>query len=140
METIRTLNKWANSHMSLFMDAIRMLLGIFLFVKGIQFQGQTELLVGLIQPQDPSMAVMGLAHYVAMAHLAGGVLIFFGLITRLALLIQLPIFIGAVFINVINDAESFIMAQALFGLIASVIFIIYGSGRFSADYRLKMKM
>ncbi|MCH2223657.1 MAG: DoxX family protein [Crocinitomicaceae bacterium] len=137
---IRTLNKWANSHMSLTMDSIRMILGIFIFIKGLQFASQTDLLVDLIQPNDPSASTLFIAHYVAMAHFAGGILVFFGLITRLVLLIQLPIFIGAVIMNTINGAESVIMAQAIFGLIGSIVFILYGSGRYSVDHKLQMEM
>ncbi|MCJ8292414.1 MAG: DoxX family protein [Crocinitomicaceae bacterium] len=137
---IRVLNKWANSHMSLTMDSIRMILGIFLFIKGIQFASQTELLVDLIQPNDVSSSTLLVAHYVTLVHFAGGILVLFGLLTRLALLFQLPIFIGAVIINVMNGAESVVMAQALFGLIGSIVFILYGSGRYSVDYKMQMEM
>lgn len=137
---IRVLNKWANSHMSLTMDSIRMILGIFLFIKGIQFASQTELLVDLIQPNDVSNSTLLVAHYVTLVHFAGGILVLFGLITRLALLFQLPIFIGAVIINTMNGAESVVMAQALFGLIGSIVFILYGSGRYSVDYKMQMEM
>jgi putative oxidoreductase len=38
-------------------------------------------------------------HYIASAHFLGGILIVFGLLTRWAILAQLPILIGAVLIN-----------------------------------------
>lgn len=140
MKLVKPLNKWANSHLSLTMDAIRMLLGIFLFYKGIEFASGTQALVDLIQPKDPTSATLFVAHYVIMAHLAGGILVFFGLLTRLSLLVQLPIFIGAVIINVQSGVESVILAQSIFGLVASAVFVLYGSGRYSVDYRLKMQM
>lgn len=140
MDTIRTLNKWANSHFSLSMDALRMIVGVFLFVKGIQFQSQTDLLMELILPASNSeMSAMFIAHYVTLAHFAGGILVFFGLLTRIAMLFQLPIFIGAVIINTLNGVDSFILAQAIFGLAACIVFIAYGSGRYSIDYKWKME-
>ncbi len=140
MKVIRKLNKWANANLNLSMHSLRMILGIFLFVKGIQFSTSVDALIKLIQPENTTFPALILAHYVIMAHLAGGILVFFGLITRLALLIQLPLFLGAVTINVISGAESFILAQSIFGLACSSIFIIYGSGRYSADYRMQLEM
>lgn len=140
MKGVRKLNKWANANLNLSMHSLRMILGIFLFVKGIQFSTSVDALVELIQPSNPTFPSLILAHYVIMAHIAGGILVFFGLITRLALLVQLPLFIGAVTINVISGAESFILAQSIFGLACSLAFIAYGSGRYSADYRMKLDM
>jgi uncharacterized membrane protein YphA (DoxX/SURF4 family) len=39
-----------------------------------------------------------IAHYVAVAHLVGGLMLLFGLYTRLATLVQLPVLIDAVFL------------------------------------------
>jgi len=140
MKGVRNLNKWANSNLNLSMHALRMILGVFLFIKGVQFSTSVDSLIELIQPKNTTFPALILAHYVIMAHIAGGILVFFGLITRLALLIQLPLFIGAVTINIISGAESFILAQSIFGLVCSTIFIIYGSGRYSADYRMQLEM
>ena len=140
MKSVRKLNKWANSNLNLSMHALRMVLGVFLFIKGLQFAASTETLVELIQPDKPTYVALLIAHYVAIAHLARGILVFFGLLTRVVMVFQLPIFIGAVFINIINGVDSFILAQSIFGLACSVAFIFYGSGRYSADYQLKMEM
>lgn len=140
MLVVKKLNKWANTHYSFPMNALRMFLGIFLFVKGLEFATGTEELVQLIRPDNPDTATLFLAHYVAMAHLAGGILVFFGLITRLALLIQLPIFFGAVIIHLIQGAEAFVLGQALVALVGSLAFVVYGSGRYSVDYRMKLEV
>lgn len=120
------------------MDIFRFAFGAFIFFKGLEFANGTQMLVELIQPENPSTATLFLAHYVAMAHLAGGILVFIGLISRLALLVQLPIFIGAVIININNNVDVFILAQSLLALIFCLVFIIYGSGRHSVDHHLKM--
>lgn len=139
MSTIKTLNKWANKNLKFSMHSLRLILGVFLFVKGIQFESQSGLLLELINTNNPALGTMGVIHYVAMSHFVGGVMVFFGLYTRLALLFQLPIFIGAVIINAMSGAEAFVMLQAIFGLLATIAFIFYGSGRYSVDYRLKME-
>jgi uncharacterized membrane protein YphA (DoxX/SURF4 family) len=121
------------------MHTLRMILGAFIFVKGIQFESQSALLLDLINSFTPALGSMVMVHYVAMAHFAGGLLVFFGLFTRGALLFQLPIFIGAVAINIMNGSTSFELAQAIFGLVGCIAFIIYGSGRKSVDYDWKME-
>ncbi len=138
METVRTLNKWANHHLVVPMFVLRLLLGGFLFVKGIQFESQTELLLDLIRPLGIKDWGLVIVHYVAMVHFAGGLMVIFGLVTRLALFFQLPIFIGAVVVNLMNNVDGWLMAQAVFGLVATIAFIFYGSGRVSMDHNLKM--
>lgn len=139
MSTIRTLNKWANHHFVVPMTIFRIIFGAFLFYKGIQFESQTQIIIDLVNPLGIESGEMLVVHYVSMVHLAGGILVMFGLITRLALFFQLPIFLGAVVINAINHVEPFIMTQAIFGLIATLLFLAYGSGRVSVDYKLQME-
>lgn len=140
MRTIVRMNKWANAHTGIVLDILRIALGVFLFWKGLQFLGQTDALVQLIDPKDPVPATMILAHYIAMAHLAGGIFVAFGLITRLALLLQLPILIGAVIIHSTGEVDPWNLLQAVLGLAGAVFFFIVGSGKHSVDYNLKMNM
>ncbi len=140
METIVRMNKWANSHTNIIFDALRIGLGAFLFWKGMQFAGQTQVLVDLMQPQDPQAVTIVIAHYIAMAHLAGGILVTFGLLTRLALVIQIPILVGAVVINANGNVPPIDFYQSLGALVLSVFFMVIGSGRHSADYSWKMNM
>jgi len=140
METIVRMNKWANSHTNILFDVMRVGLGSFLFWKGMQFAGQTETLVRLMQPTDPQAATIFIAHYIAMAHLAGGILVVFGLITRLALIIQLPILTGALVVHATGQMPPPEFYQALAALILSVFFVVIGSGKHSADYSWKMNM
>lgn len=37
MTTIRELNKWANAHTNFAVDTLRVLFGVFLFLKGVSF-------------------------------------------------------------------------------------------------------
>ncbi|HLV15467.1 MAG TPA: DoxX family protein [Xanthomarina sp.] len=139
MGTIKTLNKWANEHSYYPLDVLRIALGVFLFMKGVHFVSNTELLVELIKPLNTYAGSMILAHYVASAHLVGGILITFGLLTRWAIIVQIPILIGAILINFMGEfiALNFILAS--FTLLACAFFVFYGSGKHSADYYFKMQ-
>lgn len=135
---IHNLNTWANRNTNISLDILRVMLGVFLFLKGVQFAGQTEILVDLINPKSHNTATIFLAHYVAMAHLAGGILVAFGLLTRLALAIQFPILIGAVLINFTGELVEWNLLQAMFGLVVGGFFLFYGSGKHSVDYSLQL--
>lgn len=139
MKTVVQLNKWANAHTSIAIDVVRIVTGLFLIFKGLQFSFQTHYLSDLVRSGGLGTGLI-MEHYIAMAHIAGGFLVAMGLITRWALIVQLPIFVGAVLINftgVMNTSE---LIQAAGVLISSLFFIFYGSGKHSADYSLKMNM
>ncbi|MFK5879064.1 MAG: DoxX family protein [Flavobacteriaceae bacterium] len=137
---IKKLNKWANSHTYYPIDILRIALGVFLVIKGISFIKDSshleELLIGL----DDFSVMVWMVHYVGMFHFAGGILLIFGLLTRVVLIVQLPIFVGAVAINFFSVFQTQSFAEALLVLIASFFFILYGSGKHSVDYDLKMQV
>lgn len=139
METIKHLNKWANSHTYYSLDAIRIGLGAFVFYKGLYFMSNSLVLAELIEPLKNYVGEIILLHYVVPAHLIGGILIMFGLLTRWALIAQIPVLIGAILINILGTmhALSFITASVV--LLLSLFFIAYGSGKHSADYYFKME-
>ena len=82
---------------------------------------------------------MILIHYVAPAHFIGGIVIFFGLLTRWAIIAQLPILIGAVAINFIGEMDYNNLIMSSITLLTCVFFMLYGSGKHSADYYFKMQ-
>lgn len=138
MLSIKSLNKWANAHTYYWLDLLRVALGVFYFIKGIQFVSQTEKLVELIEPLKGFGGIMLTIHYVAPAHLVGGLLIAFGLLTRWALVAQLPILLGAILINFVGVMVPGQLVEALVVLLLTAFFIFYGSGKHSADYMMKM--
>lgn len=137
--TIKSLNKWANAHTYYPLDLLRVALGIFFFIKGIQFISQTHMLTDLIAPLKGYGGVMLLLHYIAPAHLVGGLLIAAGLLTRWALIVQIPILLGAILINFAGPLSwgNLFLAIVVLGLTG--FFIFYGSGKHSVDYYLKME-
>jgi uncharacterized membrane protein YphA (DoxX/SURF4 family) len=101
--SVKGLNKWANAHSTFWFDAIRIILGIFLIYKGGYFVSNSRDFEDLIAPVSNFMGGMLTFHYIAAAHIMGGIMIVFGLLTRWALIAQLPILVGAVLINFIGD-------------------------------------
>lgn len=139
MGTIKVLNKWANRHTYFPIDILRIALGVFLFVKGVDFMGNSEMLAQLLKPVQNMAGTMIVVHYVAPAHFLGGILITFGLLTRWAIIAQIPILIGAVAINFIGEIHTANLVLAIITLLVCGFFLVYGSGKHSCDYYFKMQ-
>jgi uncharacterized membrane protein YphA (DoxX/SURF4 family) len=139
MATIKSLNKWANAHSYYPLDLVRIILGIFLFIKGVDFMSNHQLMAEMIKPFQSIPGGMIIMHYVAPAHFVGGFLLVIGLLTRWVVLAQLPIIIGAILVNFLGEmnVSNLILATIVFVLL--IFFLIYGSGKHSADYYLKMQ-
>lgn len=139
MGVIKSLNKWANAHSYYPIDLIRVALGVFLVIKGFNFMGNTLELLKLIKPMQSIVGEMMAIHYVVPAHFIGGILIAFGLLTRWAVIAQMPILVGAVIINFAGEMNNSNLILALVALLLCIFFTFYGSGRHSVDKYLKMQ-
>ncbi|WP_179346206.1 DoxX family protein [Winogradskyella ursingii] len=139
MGYIKSLNKWANAHSYYPLDLLRIALGILLFYQGVYFMSNLPLLMDLYEPIKPLIGDVFLVHYIAPAHFVGGFLIVFGLLTRWAIIAQLPILIGAVLINFVGEmnTSNFILSTTV--LCVCIFFLFYGSGKHSVDKYLKMQ-
>jgi putative oxidoreductase len=137
--TVKGLNKWANAHSTIWFDAFRILLGAFLFYKGTYFVSNSGEFENLIAPASNCLGGMFAFHYVASAHIMGGIMIVFGLLTRWALIAQLPILIGALLINFIGEMNGINVLLSAIVLGLSMFYTVYGSGKHSADYYFKMQ-
>jgi putative oxidoreductase len=139
MGTIKSLNKWANAHTYYPLDLLRIALGVFLFIKGINFMANAIMLMELFEPLQSLAGGMLAVHYVAPAHFIGGLLITFGLLTRWAIIAQLPILIGAVLINFLGEMNTGNLVLSIGILLVCIFFLFYGSGKHSVDYYMKMQ-
>ena len=139
MGKIKSLNKWANAHSYYPLDLLRIALGVFLFVKGVFFMSNLEELLALYEPLSSYADGMLTVHYIAPAHFVGGSLIAFGLLTRWAIIAQLPILIGAILINFLGNLHTVNLTLATVVILLCVFFLIFGSGKHSVDYYLKMQ-
>ena len=139
MATIKSLNKWANAHTYYPLDLLRVALGVFLFMKGVDFMSNHQQMAEIIKPFQDIPGGMLTMHYVAPAHFVGGFLLVIGLLTRWAVVAQLPILIGAILVNFLGEMNARNLVLASITLLLCVFFMFYGSGKHSADYYLKMQ-
>ncbi len=137
MNLLQRIERWGNSHHPKWIDGLRILLGLLLMWKGIQFVMDIDVLKARIAEQ-PFLTALSfwLAHYIVFAHLAGGLFIALGLLTRLGALVNLPVLIGAVFF--VNAGTNLFavypeLSLSIAVLLLILFFIVEGSGRISVD-------
>ncbi len=141
-KNMQRVTYWSDAHHPLWIDVIRVGLGLFILAKGILFISNPEIIRHIMEDSQFAWVAFGMAHYVAMVHLAGGILIAFGLITRIAILFQLPILMGAIaFVNAergfyVENSELWV---SILVFVLLVFFLIYGSGRLSMDHFMRIR-
>jgi len=137
--SVKGLNKWANAHTNRWLDFLRIVLGVFFIYKGAYFITNNRDFEDLIAPVSNFLGGMLTFHYIAAAHIVGGIMIIFGLLTRWAIIAQLPILIGAVLLNIFGEMHlgNFVLALVTLGI--SMFFAFFGGGKHSADYFFKME-
>jgi putative oxidoreductase len=139
MKTLDIIDNWSEKHPFLPIDLLRIGLGGVLLWKGIVF-GQNQKDIQVIIDNGPfDFLSLLLVQYVVIAQIAGGVLIMIGLITRGAALFQIPILCWAVIYSFVSSSPSFYSngVLAFVVLLLLIGFLLYGSGKFSADEYLK---
>ena len=138
MNVLQRLGHWGDLHHPRWMDIVRILLGIFLCHKGIEFLGDTSGTVSVLANNFSfgSFTLLLIGHYIVFAHLLGGVLLVLGILTRFACLIQLPVLLGAIIL--VNAKQglwqpfSELWLSILIFLLL-VYFLIAGNGPWSFD-------
>ncbi|MBX3254099.1 MAG: DoxX family protein [Chitinophagaceae bacterium] len=142
MNLLQNIERWGDAHHPKWLDFIRMLLGIFLFLKGVEFINNMDKLIVIMERSEflGSISLGILAHYIVFAHLVGGILIAVGLLTRLAALVQIPVLLGAIlFVNfsqgILAPHADLWMSVLVLGLL--IYFLIAGSGPVSVDAAMK---
>jgi uncharacterized membrane protein YphA (DoxX/SURF4 family) len=111
----------------------RILLGIILFAKGISFLRDKALLENLISNSitDEKFSIAGLL--IPYVHIAGGFFIIIGLYKRVAILIQLPLIIGAIILLLESGGKSY-QGEIIFATLILIMLIVqlaYGDGLYS---------
>jgi putative oxidoreductase len=136
MKLVSNIEAWADEHHPKWLDIVRIFLGLVLIAKGISFLGNTEFFVTMLKNSTVEFLSITIAHYVIIAHLMGGILITIGLLTRIAVLFQIPILIGAIiFVNLSHGffAINSDLPFSILVLTLLIFFLIYGSGPWSVD-------
>lgn len=121
-------------------DLVRAYLGIGLFVRGVLFVSNPDLVMGYLEDIDGWFLPYAMVHYVAIAHLCGGVMLAAGLATRFAAAIQLPVLGGAVFLvhssgGLLASGQSLEFSGLVFALL--FVYLTFGAGRISVDSYLR---
>jgi len=143
MNLIQRVGHWGDLHHPKWLDILRIVLGLFLLLKGIEFANNMARLQSLMAARAPfsDLMLIIVSHYILFAHLMGGFLLMTGMLTRFACLIQIPILLGAIiFINLTNIFGQFSeLFLSIIVLLLLVYFLIIGSGRWSLDWYMKEK-
>ena len=140
MNLLARIDHYGATHHPKWLDILRIGLGIILFAKGILFMQSNEELMTMVQETRIGWGAAVIAHYIILALIMGGILITLGLITRVAILFQLPILIGAVFFKHLGQGIFSLESEfwlSLITLLLLIFFLIYGSGPLSLDQALE---
>jgi len=136
MDLLHRFEYWGDHHHPKWIDILRIILGVFLCYKGIDFLRNTSLLISLMSGSASfnSFLTVLLAHVIPFVHIVGGLLLIMGILTRFACLIQIPVLIGAIiFVKTAKDvllpyAELYVTIAVLLALF---YFLIAGNGPLS---------
>ncbi|MEW5852814.1 MAG: DoxX family membrane protein [Myxococcota bacterium] len=134
---------WLDAHRWLFVELVRIYLGLGLFAMGANFVVHTAYIVSRLEGGLWSQSAVGIAHLVATAHLAGGLLLALGLITRVAALMQIPVVLGAIFFVHLREGlftEARTLEFATLVLFLLCLFAVFGSGPLSLDHYLSREV
>lgn len=136
MNYVQRFEHWGDTHHPKWIDIIRIALGVFLCYKGFDFLKNMSLLIAAMANKTPfnTFEVVMLGHYIAYAHMIGGLLLIVGIGTRIASLMQIPILIGAIiFINasggIFRPYSELVLSIIILALL--IYFLIAGNGPLS---------
>lgn len=134
MGILQQMKSWGLTHHPRWFIALRVVLGLFLFMKGISFMRDMNGLEELVAHTRFSNSASWIALVVTWLHLLGGFLIIIGLFTRLAVVVQIPILLGAlIFVNQPSvNAIEFLFAFIILLLLG--FFFVLGGGPISLDH------
>lgn len=132
------IQEWLVEYRHHWIEGLRIILGGLLFYKGYYFVENLSEIYTMI---GDSMGISPfiVAHYVVSAHLVGGVMLVFGILTRLAAFVQIPVLCGAVFFvrgEGILFGPPTELEYAILVLVLLIVFFFYGGGKWSVDCQL----
>ncbi len=135
MERVDSIRHWIDAHREDALDLLRIYVGLALFAKGVAFIGHMMTLSEEVRVAV-GFAPAIVAHFVVAAHLAGGLLMAVGLVTRLAAAVQIPVLAGAiVFVHAKEGlfTDAMRLELALMVLFLLVLYAVVGAKRWSVD-------
>lgn len=127
---------WLVKHRHYSIEALRIFLGGLLFFKGYVFVENISEIYDVIE-ESMQISSFVVSHYVVVAHLIGGLMLAFGLLTRIAVVLQLPVLLGAVFFVHMRDIFMVTASEleySILVLVLLIVFFFYGGGKLSMDH------
>jgi putative oxidoreductase len=144
MNVVQKVEHWGDLHHPKWLDVVRIFLGLIIFTKGVIFISSTGVQQDWIFQNNTfgglGLMAVFLIHVVAFAHVIGGFMIIMGLLTRMVVVIQMPILLGAIFFVNITKGLSFLNSELWLSILVFLLLVtiwIVGSGSFSADNWIK---
>ena len=136
MSMLQKIDEWSSTHHPKWLTVLRVVLGLFLFIKGFVFIKNGALLELILTNSSITQKALWLSTAIPWIHLLGGSMIITGLFTRLAVLVQIPILIGAIFL--VNIKEGFLsggsdLSFSIILLLLLLFFLVEGGGPLSLD-------
>jgi putative oxidoreductase len=133
MNVLERFGHWGDAHHPKYMDVVRIVLGVFLCYRGVEFLRNMGILEGLLANRLSfgSFAILMWGHYIVFAHIVGGLLLIMGVLTRFACLIQIPILLGAVFLVNFSEGMFRPYAEIILSIVVLLLlcyFLVAGNG------------
>lgn len=134
MNLVQRVEHWGDTHHPQWLDIVRILLGVFLCYKGVEFLYNMGSMLSLLSNQMAfgSFSSMLMSNYIAFAHILGGILLILGALTRFACLLQIPILLGAIFFINLNREMYRPFSELLVSigvLLLLILFLVVGNGK-----------
>jgi uncharacterized membrane protein YphA (DoxX/SURF4 family) len=128
------INNFRRKYTVQLLALLRVILGVSLLYKGIQFIKNDALLTNIIGNEQSFIQIMWLNKLIPVAHLMSGVFIAIGCFTRWMSISQIPILIGAIFFIYIDKRVYLNAVELPFAIVVLILlttFSIKGDGFFS---------
>lgn len=95
MNSLTKFDDWTFKHHHKWLDILRIFLGLILIAKGIAFIANSDQVILMITDVEQTFFSFVIAHYVIAGYLVGGIAITIGLITRVAVIFEIPSVLGS---------------------------------------------
>jgi putative oxidoreductase len=136
MNAVARIEDWADNHHPVWLDYLRIILGLLIIVRCFSFAANQAVVTNfLLSHRLEYLTFMG-AQYLILIGIGGGILIAFGVLTRFAALINLPIVIGTLFFVHVRGGLTFLNSDVFISLavlILLLMYLVFGSGIISLD-------
>jgi uncharacterized membrane protein YphA (DoxX/SURF4 family) len=137
MDDKQPIKEWVSENRDLVWELVRIYLGVALVIKGFAYMFHHRELGDAMVAAGVPFAGPGFAELVAMTHITGGLMMTFGLLTRLGAIIQIPNLLGAVLFVHLKEGlftQGGSLEFATLVLFLLCVIAVVGAGRLSADW------